>query len=77
MHRAASALFFSALAGSAAAVDIDAVARGYIAAHMSAWTADPLLLAAVQAGNAAHSGLDGTGAPIGAMTVALNAEALD
>jgi len=58
MRPTALALVVSVLASSAAAVDIDAVARDYVAARAAEWVANPVLLAAVQAGNTAHAGLD-------------------
>ena len=58
MRRTALALVVTVLASSAAAVDIDAVARDYVATRAAEWMANPALLTAIEAGNAAHAGLD-------------------
>lgn len=52
------ALILAGLASTASAADIAAMARDYVGTHMTAWSSDPVLVAAVLAQNAANAGLD-------------------
>ena len=57
MKNTALALILTCIATAAGAIDIPVAAREYVEARMPVWRADPMLIAAVQAQNAAHASL--------------------